>query len=103
MSIWNMFFGGGGGVRVSGSEAKQLVDDGAQLVDVRTPMEFAQGHLPGAINLPVGEIGRRADELDRGKTTVVYCRSGARSASAVMQLRSSGFDEVRDLGPITAW
>lgn len=61
------------------------------LVDVRTPEEFAQGHARGAINIPVQELGARLGELSRVKRVVVYCRSGARSATAARLLRMAGF------------
>ena len=61
------------------------------LVDVRTPLEFAEAHADGAINIPVHELPMRLHELGRGKRVVVYCRSGARSASAAVMLRSAGY------------
>ncbi len=100
------FFGqmfGGGSTRVDGAKARELVEAGAQLVDVRTPGEFAGGAIPGAKNIPVDQIGARTAELDSAKAVVVYCRSGGRSASAAGVLKASGFGEVYDLGPISAW
>ncbi len=89
--------------RVDGAQAKQLVKDGAVLLDVRTPGEFASGHIDGAINIPVQELGGRLGELkDKNKTVVVYCRSGARSASAAATLEAAGYT-TRDLGPMSAW
>lgn len=93
------------GTRPSAAEAQsvaQRVDEGAQLVDVRTPAEFAGGHVRGAVNIPVGDLASRADALDASRPVVVYCRSGARSAAAASQLRARGF-EVHDLGPMSAW
>lgn len=92
-----------GSARVSGATARELVAAGAQLVDVRSPGEFAGGHLPGAVNLPVAGIGARSGELDRTRPVVVYCLSGGRSAAAAATLRRQGFTEVHDLGPIRAW
>jgi phage shock protein E len=71
---------------------------GASLVDVRTEMEFASGHLPGAINMPVGSLqpGRLGD---KGTPVVVYCASGSRSAHAARTLRKAGFTAL-DLGPM---
>lgn len=93
--------GAGGGV--SSDDAKQLVKDGAVLLDVRTTGEFSQGHLPGAINVPVQDLDQRLDELDPKKSYVVYCRSGARSARAKRLLESKGFSGVSDLGAMSRW
>jgi rhodanese-related sulfurtransferase len=89
---------------VSGSQARQLVASGARLVDVRTPAEFAAGHIEGAINVPVDQLGARLGELgERDGALVVYCRSGNRSATATRQLRQAGFTQVHDLGAMTSW
>lgn len=91
--------------RVSSVDAKKLVEDGARLVDVRTPAEFAQGHLPGALNLSVSNLAALSKELGNDKSTpvVVYCRSGARSGRAKRYLEQQGFTSVHNLGPMTAW
>lgn len=89
---------------VGGSEAHRLVAEGARLVDVRTAREFATGHIPGAVNIPVQELGRRIGELDaKERPIVVYCRSGKRSGSAARILRRAGYSEVHDLGSISRW
>jgi phage shock protein E len=89
---------------VSGAQARQLVRAGARLVDVRTPGEFAAGHLPGAINIPVQELEARVGELRPvDAAVVVYCRSGHRSGNAARLLKSAGFAAVRDLGPMSRW
>jgi len=88
--------------RISGAEARALVADGALLIDVRTNGEFSSGHIEGARNVPVGELGSRLDKLPRKKPVVVYCRSGARSARAARMLEKAGFT-VHDLGPLHAW
>lgn len=87
---------------VNSAEAHALVRDGALLLDVRTPEEFADGHLPGARNIPVGDLSARLGELPRDRTVVVYCHSGARSARATATLREAGI-RARDLGPMRAW
>jgi phage shock protein E len=88
---------------VDSGEARRLVEQGALLLDVRTPAEFAGGHLEGAVNLPVDQISRRGQELDRARPVVVYCRSGARSAAAARSLRSLGVERVEDLGAMSNW
>jgi phage shock protein E len=92
------------GSDVSGAEARQLVGAGARLVDVRTPTEFAAGHLPGAINVPVQQLDARMTELQPKDTVlVVYCRSGHRSGTAARMLKNAGFASVHDLGPMSRW
>ncbi|MCB0793280.1 MAG: rhodanese-like domain-containing protein [Flavobacteriales bacterium] len=78
----------------------------AQLVDVRTPDEFATGHLEGAIGLDWagGILEQRMSELDKELPVLVYCASGRRSAAAASALRNDGFRIVYELeGGISAW
>lgn len=65
--------------------------DGSILVDVRTPKEFAEGHLEGAINIPVDELRDRMHELDKDKEIVEYCRVGIRGYIAERILAQNGF------------
>jgi len=87
---------------VDGAEAQRLVQAGATLLDVRTPGEFAGGHIDGALNLPVSELSGRMGEIPRDQPVVVYCLSGARSSSAAGMLREAGYT-AHDLGPMDAW
>ena len=76
------------------------------ILDVRTPEEFAAGHVPGAINIPYTELGERYSEreLEGSDELVVYCQSGRRAAIAEAALSELGFTNVRDLdGHIAAW
>lgn len=73
------------------------------LVDVRTPEEFASGHIPGAINISVQSLPDRLDEIPEDQTLVVYCRSGNRSATATVILVDAGYSPVHDLGGIQDW
>lgn len=93
------------GGSTSGSEARELVAGGALLVDVRTPEEYAGGHIDGAVNIPLQELEQRVHELgpDKSRAIVVYCRSGNRSAQARRFLEGHGFTAVHDLGPMSAW
>lgn len=86
------------------TEAKKLVADGALLVDVRSPGEYAAGHLDGAVNIPVDQVERRITEFGpRDRPVVVYCRSGARSAAAARSLTAAGFARVVDAGAMSSW
>lgn len=75
---------------------------GAILLDVRTQDEYATGHLPGSINLPVDEIGSIVPEKipDRQTPLFFYCRSGARSRRALDALQRLGYRDLHDLGGI---
>ncbi len=68
-----------------------------QLIDVREPDEVAGGTLPGAVNIPLGDLPTRVGELDRGRRVVVLCRSGGRSTKAAEYLTASGFGDVVNL------
>jgi rhodanese-related sulfurtransferase len=71
---------------------------GAALLDVRTPEEFREGHVPGARNIPVQELARRLSEVGPpGTPVVVYCKAGARSATAAELLRGAGYPQVLNL------
>jgi len=76
----------------------ELKQQGAQLVDVRTPGEFAAGHAPGSVNIPLQELEQRAGELDPKRWVVVACASGTRSAIASRRLRGLGFAQVLNAG-----
>lgn len=88
---------------ISPAEAKTLVAKGAPLVDVRTPEEFAAGHIEGAINIPIDELDARKGELKKDKDIVLYCRSGARSERGRTLLLAAGFARVFNLGAMSNW
>jgi rhodanese-related sulfurtransferase len=73
------------------------------LLDVRTAEEFAGGHLPNAVNIPVEDLEARLSEIPMGQPVVVYCRSGNRSADAANILNRAGYTQVLDLGGIIDW
>jgi phage shock protein E len=86
------------------SEAHALVERGARLVDVRSSLEFASGHIDGAVNIPLDQLKTRMAEVGpKTEPVVVYCRSGQRSASAKRTLEASGYTEVFDLGAMARW
>ncbi len=74
------------------------------VVDVRTVEEFAEGHFPGAINIPHEDIvqGIRARSVDKEQTVLLYCRSGNRSGQAEIRLQSSGFAGAKNVGGLKA-
>jgi len=74
-----------------------------QLIDVRTPEEFASGHINGAVNIPVQELAQRMGEIQKDQPVVLYCRSGNRSAQAATILDQAGYTGVYDLGGVIAW
>jgi phage shock protein E len=81
-------------------------DESFVIIDVRTPAEFAQGHVPGAINIPVDQVANRVGELAnaKDKDVVLYCRSGKRAAQAADVLKSNGFNKLLHLeGDIAKW
>ena len=90
---------------ISCEEAKKLIkENNAQFVDVRTPAEFNETRLPGAVNLPLQDIDQQGvSQLDQSRPVVVFCRSGQRSNMAMQILLSQGFKEVYNMGPYTAW
>lgn len=77
--------------------------DSYQLVDVRSPEEFVEGHIPGAINLPLQELERRVRELEPGKLTLVNCFSGGRAGNATAFLKRKGFSQVYNIGGMRDW
>ncbi len=81
----------------------QAVGSGAwTVVDVREPHEFAAGHIPNALNLPLSRFDPK--ELPRGKPVVLYCQAGGRSKKALNQVREIGRDDARHYaGGMTGW
>ena len=73
------------------------------LLDVRTPEEFASGHIPGAINIAVDQLPQRLSEVPQDRPVVVYCRSGSRSGQAAQILDRAGYAQIYDLGGIVTW
>ncbi|MHA4740659.1 rhodanese-like domain-containing protein [Dyadobacter sp. MSC1_007] len=87
MGILSSLFG------TKNSDYKALIEQGALVVDVRSPQEFAGGHIQGSINIPLNQINAKADMLLRkNKPVITCCRSGARSGMAEGMLKSAGVD-----------
>ena len=93
--------------QISGSDAKALMDSesGYIILDVREQYEYDEGHIPGAILIPYGEIADRAERelLDKDRLILVYCRSGRRSKIAAEELVKLGYINVKEFGGIIDW
>lgn len=107
MLVWSFV-----GARLSGVEqadtlkATRLYNDDALVLDVREDKEYAEGHIPKAKHIPLGQLAGRLNELDKFKTkpVLVTCRSGQRSARACGILKKAGFETVyNQAGGIIAW
>ncbi|MFE6510081.1 rhodanese-like domain-containing protein [Nocardioides sp. NPDC057767] len=76
---------------------------GAAVVDVREPAEFREGHVPGAINIPMGQLFARLGEIDRNRSVHMVCASGNRSGAMTDALIANGFDAINVAGGTNAW
>ncbi|MFF0144564.1 rhodanese-related sulfurtransferase [Amycolatopsis sulphurea] len=88
------------------SEVRDLPKDGLVLLDVREDDEWAAGHAPAALHIPLGELPSRVGELDKlpeDQPVYVICRSGGRSARAAAWLNATGWDAVNVAGGMGAW
>lgn len=91
---------------INADDALDLIEnDGAVLLDVRTPSEYEDGHIEGAVLFPLSSIESSIESAIPDKSTeiIVYCRSGNRSADAVEILIDLGYTNVHDLGGIIDW
>jgi rhodanese-related sulfurtransferase len=89
---------------VDGPTARKLVASGVKVVDVRTPAEFATGHVPGALNIPHDQMEARHGEIGPPSTPVLlYCKSGRRTEVAEHVLREKGFSTIYDLRSYDIW
>lgn len=77
---------------------KNLIESGAYLVDVRTPEEFAAGHVNASVNIPLDQIVDHIDELKSKSHVIVFCKSGMRSGMAKSILNQAGYDHVTNGG-----
>lgn len=92
-----------GKATVDARSARDLLDEGAMLLDVREPGEWQAGHAPDARHIPLGKLGQKTSSLPADRRIVVVCRSGNRSSQAVRHLRSQGFDALNLRGGMRAW
>jgi len=94
---------GGEPREVSREEARKMLDEGAQLVDVRADHEWEAGRIAGATHIPLPEIPQRTGEIDSDRPVVIYCRGGNRSSMATAALAEAGFDAVKLTEGIVGW
>ena len=76
----------------------ELVQNGAKIIDVRTPSEFKSGHIKNSINIPLQSLNQKLKSLKKDQTIITCCASGMRSANAKSVLKSNGFVEVHNGG-----
>ena len=91
------------GSEVSRDEAQRLLEEGAQLVDVRADHEWEAGRIAGATHLPLAELPERVAEIERERPVVVYCRGGNRSSMAAAALADAGYDAAKLEEGIVGW
>jgi phage shock protein E len=98
--LWKMFGTHGG----SAPDAIRVaIQQGAKVVDVRTPAEYASDHYPDAVNIPLDSLSSRTGELgDPSRPVVVYCASGMRSSRAKAVLEKAGFASVLNGGGLSS-
>lgn len=94
-------------IEISTSAVKEMLErepDTLVLLDCRTEDEWKQGHIPGAVHIPLADLPSRSNDLDPDKKIIVYCHHGQRSFNAALFLRGQDFLEVTSLaGGIDAW
>jgi rhodanese-related sulfurtransferase len=88
---------------ISRDEAQKLIEDGAQLVDVRADHEWEMGRIAGAKHLPLAALAERAGEIDKDRPVVFYCRGGNRSTMATEALAAEGYDAAKLSEGIVGW
>jgi rhodanese-related sulfurtransferase len=88
---------------VSREKARKLIDEGAQLIDVRADHEWEAGRIAGAAHVPLPQLPQRLEEIDKGRPVVVYCRGGNRSTMAADALAEAGYDAAKLSEGIVGW
>ncbi len=82
------------------SFVQEILGAGGQLIDVRSPVEFSQGSLDGAVNMPIESFQYLMKDIDNSKPVLLYCRTGARSGMVKNYLDQMGFSQVHNIGGI---
>jgi len=73
------------------------------LLDVRTPAEFASGHIPSAVNIPFDKVAERMPNVAKDSIVILYCASGARASMAAQTLADLGFTNIANFGAVSRW
>ena len=90
--------GGATGIDISIDQALQMWQNKeAIIIDVRTPQEYREGHIPGVVNIQLDQLEDRSSEVPKDKKVLLICRSGNRSSQGTSLLRSRGFDNVYNI------
>ena len=92
--------------KLSAKEAKEIIDaEEVIILDVRTPQEYKDGHIEGALLIPDYELAELADSKlpDKDEKILIYCRSGNRSKTAAKRLTKMGYTNIYDFGGINSW
>jgi rhodanese-related sulfurtransferase len=84
-------------------DARKLIEEGAQLLDVRADHEWEAGRIAGAKHLPLDELAERTGEIDKDRPVVLYCRGGNRSTMATAALADAGYDASKLSEGIVGW
>jgi rhodanese-related sulfurtransferase len=90
-------------VEIEPARVAALLEDGVQLVDVREPYEREAGRIAGSSHIQLVELSARADELERDRPVVFYCRVGSRSLMAGQAFRAAGFEAYSMSGGLARW
>lgn len=90
---------------ISTTEVQRRLEAGEQLhlIDVREEFEVQDGHIPGVVNIPLGTLPERLNELDKNQSYIMVCRSSARSGQATAFLEEKGFDAANMVGGMLDW
>jgi rhodanese-related sulfurtransferase len=88
---------------VSRAEARELIEQGAQLIDVRADHEWEAGRIPGAVHVPLDQLAERTGEVDGDRPVILYCRGGNRSTMATDALAGAGLDAAKLSEGIVGW
>ena len=94
-------------MKIKPEDAKKMLEseNPPALIDVREPDEFASGHIPNAVDVPLGDVVNGIIRLGipKDQPIMVYCRTGRRSSEAASKLQGAGYQKIYDLGGITDW
>jgi rhodanese-related sulfurtransferase len=90
-------------IEVTPQQARQMHDQGAQVIDVREGYERDAGYIPGTRHIELERLASSAETIDRDRPVIFQCRLGARSAMAASAFRGAGYEAYTMTGGITAW